>query len=245
MHFDMDSEDAAIRAVLADGDPLARRTIRDALQRNGIVVVAEATSGREAVELAGVLPARRGRDGRQAPRLDGVEATRVIHDRSPGTCIVLLASTPDDSLGLRALRAGAAGYLSKDVEPDVLPRVLRGGDRGRGRDLAPARDVADRVLPARPARRQRLPAGALGAHRPRVGGARPPLGGRRHRGHRAHARALHGDRALAPEEPLPQARRPLARGGGRGGPPPARGRPLSARRVRPPARFPGAMPGLH
>jgi DNA-binding NarL/FixJ family response regulator len=62
--------------------------------------------------------------------MDGVEATRVIHDRSPDTCIVLLASSPDDSLGLRALRAGAVGYLSKDVEPDVLPRVLRGAIEG-------------------------------------------------------------------------------------------------------------------
>jgi DNA-binding NarL/FixJ family response regulator len=126
----MDSEDAAIRAVLADGDPLARRTIRDALQRNGIVVVAEATSGREAVELAGFYRPDAVVMDVKLPVMDGVEATRIIHDRSPDTCIVLLASTPDDTLGLRALRAGAAGYLSKDVEPDVLPRVLRGAIEG-------------------------------------------------------------------------------------------------------------------
>lgn len=130
MHFDMDSEDAAIRAVLADGDPLARRTIRDALQSSGIVVVAEATNGREAVELAQFYRPDAVVMDVKLPVMDGVEATRTIHDRSPATCIVLLASEPDDTLGLRALRAGAAGYLSKEVDPEVLPRVLRGAIDG-------------------------------------------------------------------------------------------------------------------
>ena len=44
--------------------------------------------------------------------------------------MILLASAPDDAVGLRALRAGAAGYLSKEVEPEVLPRVLRGALEG-------------------------------------------------------------------------------------------------------------------
>jgi NarL family two-component system response regulator LiaR len=132
LHFDMDSEGgpAAIRTVLADGDPLARRTIRDALQRDGITVVAEATTGREAVELAAFYRPDAVVMDAQLPLLGGVEATRVIHDRSPAVCIVLLASNPDDTLGLSALRAGAAGYLSKDVEPEVLPRVLRGAMEG-------------------------------------------------------------------------------------------------------------------
>jgi DNA-binding NarL/FixJ family response regulator len=130
VHFDMDSEDAAIRVVLADGDPLARRTIRDALQRDGITVVAEATSGREAIELAGFYRPDAVVMDAKLPEVDGVEATRTIHDRSPDTCIVLLASEPDDSLGLRALRAGAAGYMSKAVDPEVLPRVLRGAVEG-------------------------------------------------------------------------------------------------------------------
>ena len=131
MHFDMDSDDAAvIRAVLADGDPLARRLIRDALQRDGITVVAEATTGREAVELTAFYRPDAVVMDIAMPLLAGIEATRVIHERAPEICTVLLASAPDDSDGLRALRAGASGYLAKDVEPHVLPRVLRGAVGG-------------------------------------------------------------------------------------------------------------------
>ncbi len=131
MHFDMDSDDVAvIRAVLADGDPLARRLLRDALQNDGITVVAEATSGREAVELTAFYRPDAVVMDAALPLLDGVEATRVIHERAPDICVVLLASSPDEKFGLRALRAGASGYLAKDVEPHVLPRVLRGACDG-------------------------------------------------------------------------------------------------------------------
>jgi DNA-binding NarL/FixJ family response regulator len=127
----MDSDDvAAIRAVLADGDPLARRLLRDALQSDGITVVAEATSGREAVELTAFYRPDAVVMDAAVPLLDGIEATRVIHDRAPDICVVLLATSPDDAFGLRALRAGASGYLAKDVEPHLLPRVLRGACMG-------------------------------------------------------------------------------------------------------------------
>ena len=131
MHFDTDSEDdTAIRTVLADGDPLARRTLRDALRHDGIAVVAEATSGRDAVELAAFYRPDAVILDEHLPVLDGLAATRMIHERSPAICIVLLASAPDDKLGLRALRAGAAGYLSKHLEPHLLPRALRGALEG-------------------------------------------------------------------------------------------------------------------
>jgi DNA-binding NarL/FixJ family response regulator len=58
--------------------------------------------------------------------VDGLEAAGTIYERSPSTCIVLLATTPDDEQALRALRAGATGYLAKDLDPTMLPRVLRG-----------------------------------------------------------------------------------------------------------------------
>ena len=142
MHFDTDSEDdTAIRTVLADGDPLARRTLRDALRHDGIAVVAEATSGRDAVELAAFYRPDAVILDEHLPVLDGLAATRMIHERSPAICIVLLASAPDDKLGLRALRAGAAGYLSKHLEPHLLPRALRGaldGEAAISRRLAMA-----------------------------------------------------------------------------------------------------------
>jgi DNA-binding NarL/FixJ family response regulator len=128
--FDSDNDEAAIRVVLADGDPLARRSIRDAMHGDGIVVVAEATSGREAIELVGFYRPNALVMDAAVPEIDGIEATRIIHERQPGVCIVLVANVADDDLGLRALRAGAAGYLSKEVQPDVLPRVLRGAIEG-------------------------------------------------------------------------------------------------------------------
>jgi DNA-binding NarL/FixJ family response regulator len=132
MSFDMGSEgeEPMIRAVLADGDPLARRTVRDALQRGGITVVAEAPSGKEAVELTTFYRPDAVVMDVKVPGLDGIEATRLIHERQPSTCVVLLADESESALGLRAIRAGASGFLSRGVEPDVLPRVLRGALEG-------------------------------------------------------------------------------------------------------------------
>jgi DNA-binding NarL/FixJ family response regulator len=136
VHYESDSEGGALRVVLADGDPLARRTIRDALQLSGITVVAEATSGREAVELTAFY---RPDAVLMDTSADGLDAARIISDRAPAISVVLLASSPDDKQALRALRSGAAGYLSKDVDPEVLPRVLRGaldGEAAISRRLA-------------------------------------------------------------------------------------------------------------
>jgi DNA-binding NarL/FixJ family response regulator len=125
MSYESERDEAVIRAVLADGDPLARRTVRDALQRGGVTVVAEATNGREAVELTTFYRPDVVIMDADVPVLDGIEATRVIHDRSPSTCVVLLAEEGHGARGLRAVRAGASGFLPRTVDPDVLPRVLR------------------------------------------------------------------------------------------------------------------------
>jgi DNA-binding NarL/FixJ family response regulator len=130
VNYDSDSEEAAIRVVLADGDPLARRSIRDALQQDGLVIVAEATTGRETIELVTFYRPDAVVMDAGLPETDTIEVTRIIHDRHPGMSILVVSTTADDELGLRVLRAGAGGYLSKEVQPDVLPRVLRGAIEG-------------------------------------------------------------------------------------------------------------------
>jgi NarL family two-component system response regulator LiaR len=114
-----------LRTIVVDDDPLVRRLIRDVLQTDGVTVIAEAGNGREAVELALFYRPDVVLMDYMMPELDGIEATRRIHERSPDVRVVLLTGAADDELGLRGLRAGAAGFLSKDMELTALPRVLR------------------------------------------------------------------------------------------------------------------------
>ena len=159
-------EEPVLRTIIADDDPLVRRLIRDTLQRADVTVIAEASTGREAVELALFYRPDVVVMDFMMPEMDGIEATRRIYEHDPSIRVVMLTGAGDEELGLRGLRAGAAGYLSKEVELDALPRALRGRARGRGGDLAPARHEADRALPRRADRRCRPAPGPLAADRP-------------------------------------------------------------------------------
>ena len=134
-----ESDEETIRIVIADGDPLVRRMLREAVREDGITVVAEATEGVETVELTTFYRPDVVVLDEQLPATGGLEAARRIRAVTPEVRVVLMASAPDDLLGLRALRAGACGYLSKDFDPEVLPRVLRGvvfGEAAISRRLA-------------------------------------------------------------------------------------------------------------
>jgi DNA-binding NarL/FixJ family response regulator len=131
-------EDRSLRAIVADDDPLARRMIKEALQRSGIVVIAEAHDGRESVELALHFRPDVVLMDIVMPELDGITATRRIIKEAPQQLVVVLTSGDDDDIGLLALRSGAVGFLSKDVDVDVLPQVVRGvieGEAGISRRL--------------------------------------------------------------------------------------------------------------
>ncbi len=145
-----ESDEETIRIVIADGDPLVRRTLREALRDEGMTVVAEATSATETVELTTFYRPDVVVLDEQLPEGGGLEATRRIHETTPDVRVVLMSAAPDDTLGLRSLRSGASGYLSKDFEPDVLPRVLRGvafGEAAISRRLAMLLVEADRRSP--------------------------------------------------------------------------------------------------
>jgi NarL family two-component system response regulator LiaR len=118
------------RAVVADDDALARRTIDELLRRAGIIVVAEANDGREAVELVRFHEPDLVLMDIVMPDLDGIAATRRILDERPDQVVILLTSAGSDDLGVLGLRLGAAGYLRKDMDLDALPRAIVGALKG-------------------------------------------------------------------------------------------------------------------
>ena len=119
-----DGEGTPLRVIVADDDPLARRMLRDLLQMAGITVIAEAASGREAVELGLYYRPDVVVMDLIMPGVDGLAATRQIVERAPDVRVVILTSSDDDEVGLMTLRAGASGFLCKDVGVEALPRAL-------------------------------------------------------------------------------------------------------------------------
>jgi DNA-binding NarL/FixJ family response regulator len=123
-------QNAPLRVIVADDDALVRRVLRDVLQRAGIVVIAEAGGGREAVELTLFYKPDIVLMDLVMPRTDGIAATREILTALPGARVVIISSSEDEELGLLTLRMGACGYLSKSVNIESIPRALRAAHNG-------------------------------------------------------------------------------------------------------------------
>ncbi len=119
-----------MRVIVADDDPFARRMIKESLQRAGVIIVAEAPDGRQAVELTLFYRPDVVLMDVVMPEVDGISATRQIVQAIPDQLIVMLTSSDEAEMGFVGLRAGAVGYLSKDVDVDMLPQALRGTLRG-------------------------------------------------------------------------------------------------------------------
>jgi len=117
--------------MLADDHTLVRAGIREMLRRvPGINVVGEAPDGREALRLI----AARHPDvivlDMMMPNLNGLDATARIARAFPSTRVVLLSMRPDETSVLRALRAGALGYVVKTDNPAELELAIRAAARG-------------------------------------------------------------------------------------------------------------------
>ena len=120
----MEAPTARLRVLIADDHAPTRQALRRDLEDGGIEVVAEAATGTEAIDAA--LRARPDVcliDIQMAN--DGIAATEVIRRELPSTKIVLITATPDEAGVLAAARAGADGYLDKDIDPRRLPEVIR------------------------------------------------------------------------------------------------------------------------
>jgi NarL family two-component system response regulator LiaR len=122
---DQDPPPQQLRVLLADRDPIVRRTVRDVLRGQGVTVVAEAGDGFEAVSLAMDHKPDIVLIDVVLPELDGPTAIRRIVSASPLVRVVVFTVAKESDAAIVALKAGASGYITKDVDLSSLPRILR------------------------------------------------------------------------------------------------------------------------
>jgi DNA-binding NarL/FixJ family response regulator len=140
-----------LRVLVVDDQELVRVGFRMILERGGLDVVGEAVDGAAAVALAEALEPDVVLMDIRMPVLDGIEATRRILAARPETRVVVLTTFDLDEYVLAAVRAGANGFLLKDLAPADLVHAVGVVARGDAL-LAPAltRRVLEHYL-ARPA----------------------------------------------------------------------------------------------
>ena len=123
--------DEPIRVLIVDDHAVVREGLRTFLElQDGLEVVGEAGDGDEALPLAEELTPDVILMDLVMPKLDGVGAMRGLRERVPAARVIVLTSFLDDDRLMPAIRAGAAGYLLKNVQPQELARAIRLADAG-------------------------------------------------------------------------------------------------------------------
>ncbi|WP_347350254.1 response regulator transcription factor [Intrasporangium sp.] len=121
-----------IRVLIVDDHALYRRGLQTILgTEDGIEVVGEAADGVEAVQIAEQTRPDVVLMDVGMPRRGGIEACRTIRQRVPSARILMLTSSDDEAHLFDAVRAGASGYLLKDVPPEEVADGIRGLHHGQ------------------------------------------------------------------------------------------------------------------
>ncbi|MET9389486.1 response regulator transcription factor [Streptomyces sp. NPDC006624] len=116
----------AIRVLVVDDHQVVRRGLRTFLEvQDDIEVVGEAADGAEGVERAGELHPDVILMDVKMPGMDGVEALRRLRELDNPARVLVVTSFTEQRTVVPALRAGAAGYVYKDVDPDALAGAIR------------------------------------------------------------------------------------------------------------------------
>jgi DNA-binding NarL/FixJ family response regulator len=127
-----------LRIVLADDHSIVRKGLRSVLEAEpGMQVVGEAATGLEAVSVCQREQPHAAIVDIAMPVLNGIDAIPQIRRVSPATAIVILSMHSDETYVLRALGAGARGYLLKDNAEDDVRQALQAVVQGRS-FLSPA-----------------------------------------------------------------------------------------------------------
>jgi two-component system nitrate/nitrite response regulator NarL len=122
---------APVRVLLVDDQPLFRRAIATLVaEQPDFVVVGEAANGREAIEQARALAPDVVVMDIEMPVMNGVEAVRILRGELPAIKLVVLTVSESEEYLFAAIRAGAHGYLLKNLRPEELYEMLRAVMRG-------------------------------------------------------------------------------------------------------------------
>jgi two-component system nitrate/nitrite response regulator NarL len=119
-----------MRVLLIDDHALVRKGIEELLQSRGVQVVASVGSGEEGVQRARELPADLILLDVKMPGMNGIETLKQLRASGVGAPVVMLTMSREDADLSAALRAGAQGYLLKDIEPEELVPALEAALHG-------------------------------------------------------------------------------------------------------------------
>jgi len=119
-----------MRIVIADDHALFRDSLRSLLAARDLEVVGEARNGKEAIDLAWQLKPDVLLMDLMMPEMDGLEATKRLAAELPDVKVIVLTASDDEANLFEAIKAGAKGYLLKDLEADRFFSLLEGVAQG-------------------------------------------------------------------------------------------------------------------
>lgn len=120
-----ESDKPDIRILIADDHPMVREGLRSMLNAPGLHIVGEAGNGREAVEQVKALVPDIVLMDIRMPDMDGIEALQAIKSTKPHARVIMVTTYRSTTYLLRALAAGAAGFVLKDIPRDALLATVR------------------------------------------------------------------------------------------------------------------------
>ena len=133
-----------VRILIADDHALIRRVVREVVEKESdLEVVAEACNGIEAEQQAAQTQPDVVLMDLDMPGCDGLKATERVLVCSPNSRIVIFTGSNQEHHAFQAIRCGAVGYVTKDVEPEALVHAIRCAARG---ELCMPRALTHRVL---------------------------------------------------------------------------------------------------
>ena len=135
-----------MKILIADDHPVVRQGLRQMLAaETDLTVVGEAKNGNEVVELSRRIAWDVAVLDYNMPGRSGLELVKDLRHRFPGRAVLILSMYPEDRYAIRALKAGAAGYVTKDSAPEELVNAIRKVAKG-GKYVSPA--LAERLASA-------------------------------------------------------------------------------------------------